>query len=71
MKLKFCRGNPMKIIVDQLPESPKYCLFAEPVASSMGYGLWHKCKLSGVSCYSYYGDPCPFLIAVDNKTKVD
>jgi len=45
--------------------------FAELEARSMGYGLWHKCKLSGVSCYSDYGDPCPFLIAVDNKIKVD
>ena len=50
----------MKIVVDKLPESPKYCLFAE--REDHGFGVWHKCKLSGVSCYSDYGDPCPFLV---------
>ena len=55
----------MKIVVDQLPESPKYCLFAEVDARATGFGLWHKCQLSKTDCHFDYGDPCPFLITIE------
>ena len=51
----------MKIVVDELPESAKDCLFADYDHRAVGYGVWHNCKISGITCYVDYGDPCPYL----------
>jgi hypothetical protein len=56
----------MKIVVDQLPESAKDCLFADYDNRAVGYGVWHNCKLSGITCYMSYDSECPYLIVKDD-----
>ena len=66
MKYVCMEKNQMKIIVDKLPESEKDCLFADYDNRAVGYGVWHNCKLSGITCYMSYDGECPYLIVKDD-----
>ena len=57
-------GIYMKIVVDSLPEHPKYCLFSkinDPECALSQY----KCTLSNSTCVYYHAGwekTCPYLI---------
>lgn len=51
----------MKVIVDELPESPDDCVFAYQINSTN----WHSCGVQfdclNSRCYLTWGEKCPYL----------
>lgn len=61
----------MKIVVDELPERVKDCLFAKYDETATGFGIWHGCGISGGTyCYVEYGRSCPYLTTGNNNNEM-